>query len=123
MGTYIIFNADDFGYCKGVNLGIWEAYRNGLVRSATMMANMPGFDHAANLALSDPGLKLGVHLTLTAGKSVGGVYKTLTDAEGKFLPLIEVERRAETKTLDLTEVENEYEAIWGSFTAEFRRRS
>ena len=106
----VIFNADDFGYSKGVNLGILEAYKNGAVRSTTMMAGMPGFEHAVGLASENPGLKLGVHLTLTTGKSVGGVYKTITDENGWFLRLPEIERRANQGEIDLTEVEAEYEA-------------
>ena len=106
----VIFNADDFGYSKGVNLGIIEAYKNGAVRSTTIMAGMPGFDHAAQLAAENPGLKIGVHLTLTTGKSVGGVYKTITDNNGNFLRLAEVERLANAGEIDLAEVETEYEA-------------
>ena len=106
----VIFNADDFGYSKGVNLGILEAYKSGAVRSTTIMAGMPGFEHAVGLALENPGLKIGVHLTLSTGKSVGGVYKTLTDGDGNFLKLAEVERRAKMGETDLKEVESEYEA-------------
>ena len=106
----VIFNADDFGLSKGVNLGIIESHRHGLVRSTTIMAGMPGFEHAVKLSRGCPGLKIGVHLTLTAGKSVGGVYKTLTDGDGRFQPLTEVKRLAETGGIDLIEVESEYEA-------------
>ena len=105
-----IFNADDFGYSKGVNLGILEAYKSGVVRSTTIMAGMPGFDHAVGLALDNPGLKVGVHLTLSTGKSIGGAYRTLTDKDGNFLKLTEVERRAKAGETDLAEVEAEYEA-------------
>ncbi|GAA0346175.1 hypothetical protein GCM10008931_41800 [Oceanobacillus oncorhynchi subsp. oncorhynchi] len=38
----LIINADDFGYSKGVNFGIIESYKNGIVTSTTMMTNMPG---------------------------------------------------------------------------------
>ena len=106
----IIFNADDFGYSKGVNLGIVEAYQNGLVRSTTIMAGMPGFEHAVGLSKQNPGLRIGVHLTLTAGRSVGGVYKTITDGDGLFIPLKELEKRMEHCELDMSEVEAEYEA-------------
>ena len=107
----VIFNADDFGLSKGVTLGIIESYRNGPVRSTTIMAGMPGFEHAVELSSDYPGLKIGVHLTLTGGgKSVGGAYKTLTDGNGRFLPCAEVERMAKTGAIDLQEVESEYEA-------------
>lgn len=104
----IICNADDFGHSKGVNLGIIEAFKNGIVRSTTLMAGMDGFEHALELAKDNPGLNIGVHLTLTAGKSVGGIYKTITDEKGNFLNLSELENNIEN--VDLLEVEHEYEA-------------
>lgn len=104
----IICNADDFGHSKGVNLGIIEAFKNGIVRSTTLMAGMDGFEHALVLAKDNPGLNIGVHLTLTAGKSVGGIYKTITDEKGNFLNLSELENNIEN--VDLLEVEHEYEA-------------
>lgn len=78
--------------------------------TATMMAGMPGFEHAVRLHQENPDLCIGVHLTLTAGQSVGGVYKTITDETGKFLHLTEIEQRAKAGEIDTSEVEHEYEA-------------
>ena len=105
----IILNADDFGYCNGVNLGIIESFKCGIVRSTSMLAAMPGFDHAVRLAAQYPGLGIGVHLTLSVGKSVGGAYATITDRDGYFLPIKEIERRAARMEIDLSEVETEFE--------------
>lgn len=102
----VVFNADDFGYSKGVNLGIIEASKNGVVTSTTIMANMPGFDHA--MSLLEHVIGKGVHLTLTTGKSLGGVYKTLTDELGNFIHLTELTKKAEHGKIDLSEVEHEY---------------
>ena len=113
----VIVNADDFGFSKGANLGVAEACQNGLVRSATMMANMPGFVHGVEVARQNPDLKIGVHLNLTAGRSLGGRYKTLTDDRGSFLSLAEVESRAKAGLLDPEEVEAEYEAQIGRVLA------
>lgn len=104
----LIVNADDFGYSKGVNLGIIEAFQNGVVRSTTIMPGADGFDHAIELAEENPGLAVGVHLTLTAGKCVGGPYKTITDENGNFLRLNELTERLDE--VDLSEVCAEYEA-------------
>lgn len=87
-----------------------EAYRHGPVRSTTLMANMPGFEHAVGLAKANPDLGVGVHLTLTAGKGVGGIYKTITDSAGGFLRLPEIEQKAQAGEIDLAEIETEYEA-------------
>lgn len=106
----VIFNADDFGLSKGVNLGILEAYQNGVVRSTTMMAQMPGFDHACRLHREHPGLAIGLHLTLTAGRPVGNGYRTLTDPGGRFHSLAVLTQKAEAGELDPAEIEREYEA-------------
>jgi predicted glycoside hydrolase/deacetylase ChbG (UPF0249 family) len=110
MCKKLIFNVDDFGLSKGVNLGVIEAYENGPVRSTTIMAGGAAFDHGVALARENPGLKVGIHLTITADQSVGGVYSTLTDGGGRFLPLSTIEKMARENRLDLDEVEEEYEA-------------
>ena len=46
----VIINADDFGYSSAVNLGIIKAYKEGILTSTTLMANMPGCDEAITLA-------------------------------------------------------------------------
>ena len=69
----LIINADDFGYSKGVNYGIIEAYKNGLVTSTTIMMNMPYVDHALDLYKENLGLGLGIHFVLTS-------YLPLTDS-------------------------------------------
>ncbi|MDH4617451.1 chitin disaccharide deacetylase [Brevibacillus sp. AY1] len=80
----LIVNADDFGYSKGVSLGIVEAHRNGVVSSATMMVNMPGFGHAVQLAEENPKLGVGIHLVLTCGSAVHPQVASLTDDAGAF---------------------------------------
>ncbi|MBM6615344.1 chitin disaccharide deacetylase [Desemzia sp. RIT804] len=80
----LIINADDFGYCKGVNYGIIEAYSDGVLTSTTMMANMPGFDQAVDLHKQYPGLGIGIHLVLTTGRPLLKNLKTIVDADGNF---------------------------------------
>ncbi len=46
----LIVNADDFGLTAGVNRAVWETRRNGIVTSATLMANSAAFDEAAAMA-------------------------------------------------------------------------
>jgi hopanoid biosynthesis associated protein HpnK len=66
----LILNADDFGYTRGVNEGIVRAHREGILTSATLMANGPAFDDAVERALANPGLGIGCHLVLTGGTAV-----------------------------------------------------
>jgi chitin disaccharide deacetylase len=66
----VILNADDFGLTRGVNEGIIRAHRDGILTSATLMANGPAFDHAIELARAIPSLGVGCHLVLVGGQSV-----------------------------------------------------
>jgi predicted glycoside hydrolase/deacetylase ChbG (UPF0249 family) len=61
----LIVNADDFGYTHGVNAAIDRCAREGIVRSATIMANGPAFDEAVSIAKANEHLRIGVHLVLT----------------------------------------------------------
>ena len=64
----IIVNADDFGMSAEVNRAIVEAFENNVISSTTLMANMPGFDEACELAHRHRLVsKIGLHLNLTSG--------------------------------------------------------
>ena len=65
--TYLLVNADDFGYTRDVNAGIVEGYKHGIVRSTTLMANGGAFHDAVRLAHENPGLDIGCHLVLIEG--------------------------------------------------------
>ena len=62
---YVIFNADDFGYSRGINRGIIDAHVRGVVTSATMVVNGPATDEAADLARAHPRLAVGLHVNFT----------------------------------------------------------
>lgn len=104
----LIINADDFGYSNGVNYGIIDAYKNGIVRSTTIMAGMPGFDHAVELAKENKGLGVGVHLTLTCYKPVLDNHKTIVNKEGYFDRRLY--NKENIKNIDLEEIYSEFEA-------------
>ena len=82
--TKLIVNADDFGLSEAVNYGIISAYKNGIVRSTTIMAGMPAFDHAVELLKENKGLGCGVHMTLSLNKPVLNYHKTIVDENGNF---------------------------------------
>jgi hopanoid biosynthesis associated protein HpnK len=66
----LIVNADDFGMTAGVNRAIVEAHRDGVVSSATLMANGAAFDDAVTAARSAPNLSVGCHVVLVDGTPV-----------------------------------------------------
>jgi predicted glycoside hydrolase/deacetylase ChbG (UPF0249 family) len=62
----LIVNADDFGAGRGINRGVVEAHRDGILTSASLMVEMPGSEEAARLAAELPRLSVGLHAALTA---------------------------------------------------------
>lgn len=87
----VIINADDFGYSSAVNLGIIKAYKEGILTSTTLMANMPGCDEAIKLAKENPDLGVGGHLVLTCGKPLTK-GESLIDGNGDFYSLAEYKK-------------------------------
>lgn len=79
----LIVNADDFGLSRGVNLGIIEAHKNGIVTSTTLMVTMNEVEHALELAKNYPKLGIGLHLNCTLGKPITKC-PSLTKENGKF---------------------------------------
>jgi hopanoid biosynthesis associated protein HpnK len=86
MDKRIIINADDFGLCSGVNKAVAQAHTNGVLTSATIMANMPAADEAVKIAKQLPNLGVGVHLNLFEGRplSKDGSVNCLLDDNGSF---------------------------------------
>lgn len=85
----LVINADDFGYTKANTAGIIEGYQRGVIRSTTALCNMPYLEWGRDLAKDCTGLGIGVHLTLTLGRSLTG-GKSFTDAQGNFLSRKEI---------------------------------
>jgi chitin disaccharide deacetylase len=61
---YLIVNADDFGYSRGVNRGIIEAHENGIVTSASLMVERAAAVDAAERARERPRLSIGLHVEI-----------------------------------------------------------
>ncbi len=106
-------NADDLGWTEGVNRGIAEAHRNGIVTSASLLANGAAFASGVEVARKTPGLGVGIHLNLSDGEPVAPreMVKSLVNERG------ELEGRTESLLLRLArrsvlldEVEREWEA-------------
>ena len=66
---YLIVNADDFGASRGINRGIVEAHRHGILTSASLLVNTPWSEEAALLSRALPDLSVGLHLhVINAGR-------------------------------------------------------
>jgi hopanoid biosynthesis associated protein HpnK len=108
----LIVNADDFGISRGVNRGIVEAHQQGLVTSASLMANLPSADDALTRAAICPNLGIGLHLTLTAGRPLTPPEQvpTLVDGEGSFHPLGTLLARLSLGKVDTDDLRRELSA-------------
>jgi predicted glycoside hydrolase/deacetylase ChbG (UPF0249 family) len=109
----VIINADDFGLIRGVNEGIVKAHQEGILTSATLMANMPGFDHAVEMAGANPELGVGAHLNILRGQPLSPAQKvdSLLSRELRFIPSVaNLLRRMALKRVSFDEIEREFRA-------------
>jgi chitin disaccharide deacetylase len=109
----LIVNADDLGWTEGVNRGIADAHRSGIVTSASLLANGSAFASGVEVARSTPGLGVGVHLNLSDGAPVATpeLVTSLVNTRGEFEGGPEsLLLRIAGRSLALHEVEQEWEA-------------
>ncbi|PYQ10770.1 MAG: hypothetical protein DMH00_10050 [Acidobacteria bacterium] len=64
MTKCLIVNGDDLGASRGINRGIIEAHRRGILTSASLLVNTPWSEEAAQLSRNLPGLSVGLHADL-----------------------------------------------------------
>ena len=80
----LILTGDDFGRSARVNAAIERCHRAGVLTHASLMVNEPCAEEAAHLARRHPQLRVGLHLTLCAGRA--SCVSALTDDAGNFEP-------------------------------------
>lgn len=82
----LIITADDFGLSSGVNNAVERGWREGILTCASIMPGAAAFDEAVQIAGRNPGLQIGLHLTLVQGRSVltKEEIPDLADASGNF---------------------------------------
>ncbi|MCD7740363.1 MAG: ChbG/HpnK family deacetylase, partial [Candidatus Gastranaerophilales bacterium] len=80
----LIINADDFGYSKENNEAVKLGYESGIITSASIMANMNGFEHAVKeIFPAAQNLDLGFHFNIIEGKSLSAA-SLLCDSNNNF---------------------------------------
>lgn len=119
----LIINADDLGLTPGVNRAICEANGNGVVTSATLMANGAAFGNAVESIRSRPArrLSIGCHLVLVDGAPITQPERvsSLVKTSAEFRQGIgELAFAAQRRKLDPTEIETEavaqFKKIWSA---------
>lgn len=104
----LVVNADDYGLCESVSIGIVKAMKEGIVTDTTAMANMPEFEKWMKYAMDQGITEMGIHLTLTCGEPLTpkSEIKSILTEENKFYrkPYLI------PKTFKLEEIEKELRA-------------
>ncbi len=88
----LVIRVDDLGAAHAVNEACIATYKNGIATSAEVMVPTPWFMEAAKMLNENPGLDVGVHLTLTSEwEHVKWrpltPAKSFTDENGYFFPM------------------------------------
>ena len=89
----LIVQGDDMGAAHAINLGTIKAYRDGIMRTTNIMVPTPWMPEAVKLLEENPGLDVGIHLTLTSEWSLVKwrpltIAPSLTDRNGNFYPMV-----------------------------------
>ncbi|HYX53725.1 MAG TPA: ChbG/HpnK family deacetylase [Candidatus Limnocylindrales bacterium] len=107
----LIVNADDFGLTSGVNDAISHANQQGVVTSATIMANSRAFTEAVMIAGNQAALHTGCHVVLIDGIPIVSSHKSVVAQGGAFRSsLREFAAAAVRQRIDPAEIEREAEA-------------
>jgi chitin disaccharide deacetylase len=78
VDTRLIVTADDYGLSPEVNRAVEHAAREGILTGASLMVGGDGFREAVRMAKNLPSLQVGLHLSLTEGRSVLGGSRLTT---------------------------------------------
>jgi predicted glycoside hydrolase/deacetylase ChbG (UPF0249 family) len=106
----LIPHIDDVGVCHGANRAFAELAGQGFVTTASVMVPCPWFSETADLMREQPGLDLGVHLTLTSESracrwrpiSTSSKQSGLIDDHGFMWPDVpSVRRHAERRAVEI----------------------
>ena len=82
----IVITADDFGFSEAVNVAVERGFREGVLRSASLMVSAPAAADAIARAHRLPGLRVGLHVTVVQGRPLLPPLEIphLVDARGRF---------------------------------------
>lgn len=117
----LIVRGDDMGSSQSSNLASMDTYKNGIETSIELMVVAPWFPEAARLLRENPGIDVGLHLTITSEWD-NIKWRPLTncpslvDSNGYFLPMMHP--NPNYKGLSITESKWRLEEIEREFRAQ-----
>src|SRR5690606_11569381 len=114
----LVVRGDDMGISQAVNQAIIDCYKNGIETSVELLVPGPWFLEAVEMLKENPGLDVGIHLTLT---SEWELLKwrpvtdcpSLIDSNGYFFPVIwpgedfSQDQALRSQSWDIVDVEKE----------------
>ncbi|MDF9829827.1 ChbG/HpnK family deacetylase [Parabacteroides sp. PF5-6] len=116
----LIIRSDDMGAFHAVNEACIQAYKEGVQTSVEVMAVTPWFPEAVKMLKENPGLDVGIHLTITSEwENIKWRPLTpcpsLTDANGYFYPMMSANAAYPGQSIrenkwNLKEIEQEFRA-------------
>ncbi|MFK7844148.1 MAG: ChbG/HpnK family deacetylase, partial [Rhodothermales bacterium] len=89
----LIVRGDDMGYAHAGNVALIQSYKEGIMTSVEVLVPAPWFPEAVKMLAENPGLDVGIHLTLSSEwdnikwRPISD-SPSLTDADGYFYPMI-----------------------------------
>ncbi|MBP2058227.1 putative glycoside hydrolase/deacetylase ChbG (UPF0249 family) [Lactobacillus colini] len=113
----ILLRADDLGYSRAVNYGIYDSIHNGIINNVGVMVNMPSTQMGIDL-LKDEDIDYGMHTNITNGKPVLSAEEvpSLVDENGNFnRSKIYRENYGKPDIINLDEVTAEIDAQYHRF--------
>lgn len=83
----LLVQGDDFGFTRGVTLGIVDSIDRGILRNTGLFANMPAAEFAVSFMKDRPQACFGIDFNLVAGKPVSKPEEVphLVDENGYFI--------------------------------------
>jgi predicted glycoside hydrolase/deacetylase ChbG (UPF0249 family) len=119
--TRLIVRGDDMGFCHEANLACIRAYQKGILTAVEVMVPCEAYPEAADLLKQNPGLDVGVHLTLNSeweNLKWGPLTNapSLVDSNGHFLPMVwpneayGTDQALATSSPEISEIEQELQA-------------
>ena len=117
----LIVRGDDMGFCHEANLACIRAYQEGILTAVEVMVPCEAYSEAVDLLKQNPGLDVGVHLTLNSeweNLKWGPLTNapSLVDSNGNFLPMVwpneayGTDQALATSSPEISEIEQELQA-------------
>lgn len=80
----LIITADDLGIDPQINRAIADCFQNGTITSTSLLVNAPSSQEGIHIAKENPGLEIGLHLSIVEGISLRGTKSSITDNSRYF---------------------------------------